>query len=337
MQLVINSPGTSVSQRDGCFRLKNRDKQADFSPLKVESIILCNKATLSTQAVALALEHNIDIVFLDGYGDPVGRVWFSKLGSTALIRRKQLEASTTLEGTRLATDMVRQKLENQSKFLKKLMQARPGKEALFEKPIQTVEDAASRLPADDLIDAVRGRIMAIEGTSGTAYFKCISKLMPERYQFSGRSKHPARDPFNAALNYCFGILYGRVEKACILAGLDPYVGFMHTDNYNKRSLVFDLIEPFRIFGEQTTVYLFTGRKMRDEYFEEKEGAVSLNDNGKPIVIEAMNAHLDESVRYRRRNVRRKHIIQHEAHRLANMLLSEETGARRPDWLDIKEF
>ena len=338
MQLVINSPGTSVSQRDGCFRLKNRDKQADFSPLKVESIVFCNKATLTTQAVALALEHNIDIVFLDGYGDPVGRVWFSKLGSTALIRRKQIEASTTLEGTRLAADMIRQKLENQARFLKKLMNARPGKEAVFEKPIQTVENAASRLPADDVIDALRGRIMAIEGTSGTAYFGCISKLMPERYQFNGRSKHPARDPFNAALNYCYGILYGRVEKACILAGLDPYVGFMHTDNYNKRSMVFDLIEPFRIFGEQTTVHLFTGRKIKDDYFEEKEGAVSLNEKGKPVVVEAMNAHLDESVRYRRRNVRRKYIIQHEAHRLANILLAEETDAGRPEsWLDIKEF
>lgn len=337
MQLVINTPGVSISQKDGCFRLKNREKQMDYSPLKVESIVISNKATLTTQAIALALEHNIDIVFLDGYGDPVGRVWFSKLGSTALIRRKQLAASTTEDGTRLAVDMIRQKLENQARFLKKLMQARPGKKAMFETPIRKVEEAAGRLPEGDLIDVVRNQIMAMEGMSGTAYFRCLSKLMPERYQFNGRSKKPARDPFNAALNYCLGILYGRVEKACILAGLDPYVGFLHTDNYNKRSLVFDLIEPFRIFAEQTVVHLFTGRKMQDDYFDEKEEAVSLNDKGKPVVVEAMNAHLYESVRYRRRNVRRKYIIQHEAHRLANILLSDEADFKRPEWLEIKEF
>jgi len=68
------------------------------------------------------------------------------------------------------------------------------------------------------------------------------------------------------LNYCYGILYSLVEKACILSGLDPYVGFLHTDNYNKKSLVFDLIEPFRIYGEQTAVHLFTGRKMKAEWF-----------------------------------------------------------------------
>ena len=39
------------------------------------------------------------------------------------------------------------------------------------------------------------------------------------------------------------------------------VGFLHTDNYNKKSLVFDLIEPFRILGDRTTVLLFTGRRV----------------------------------------------------------------------------
>jgi len=132
------------------------------------------------------------------------------------------------------------------------------------------------------------------------------------------------------------MLYGLVEKACILSGLDPYVGFLHTDNYNKKSLVFDLIEPFRIFGEQTVVYLFTGRQMKDEYFDMQEDAVSLNKAGKPVVIEAMNKHLDETVRYRRKNVKRRYIMQHEAHRLANILLAD-CGEKRPEWLEIKEF
>ncbi|MCP4630858.1 MAG: CRISPR-associated endonuclease Cas1, partial [bacterium] len=111
------------------------------------------------------------------------------------------------------------------------------------------------------------------------------------------------------------ILYSQVEKACILSGLDPYVGFLHADNYNKKSMVFDLIEPFRIFGEQTAVYLFTGKKMKDEYFDAGEQAVTLNTKGKPMVVEAMNKHLDETVRYRRKNVKRRYIVQHEAHRL----------------------
>ncbi len=147
---------------------------------------------------------------------------------------------------------------------------------------------------------------------------------------------PAKDPFNASLNYCYGILYSLVEKACILSGLDPYVGFLHTDNYNKKSLVFDLIEPFRIYGDETVLYLFTGKKIKDDFFDFGDQAVSLNQKGEPVVVEAMNRHLDESIRYRRRNVKRRYIVQHEAHRMANILLAD-AGATRPDWLEIKEF
>jgi CRISPR-associated protein Cas1 len=101
-------------------------------------------------------------------------------------------------------------------------------------------------------------------------------------------------------------------------------------------MVFDLIEPFRIFAEQTTVYLFTGKKIKDIYFDAAEQAVSLNTSGKPVVVEAINKHLDETIRYRRKNVKRRYMVQHEAHRMANILLAEE-DEKQPEWLEIKEF
>lgn len=308
-----------------------------MSPLKLESIIISNQAMISTPAISLALEHNIDLIFLDKYGFPMGRVWFSKMGSTAMIRRKQLEAAEQNSGVSLVISMVKQKLNNQIAFLKKLKYARPEKREMFDAPVYTIENSLASLDLEltDLEES-RSLIMGFEGAAGRAYFSCISRLMPEKYRFKGRSKRPALNPFNAVLNYCYGVLYSRVEKACIIAGLDPFVGFMHTDNYNKKSLVFDLIEPFRIFADQVAVYFFTGKKAKDQYFDIQEKTCTLNEKGKPHVIEALNKHLEEKVRYRRRNVKRKHMISHEAHRLANILL-EDSGMPRPDWLKIKEF
>jgi len=337
MYLVINTPGTYITQKDGCFQLKNEDKRFDISPQKVESIIISNKAMITSQAVVAALENNIDIIFLDKHGNPIGRIWFAKMGSTAIIRRNQLAVAETKKGLTLVIDMICRKMENQSAFLKKLMYARPGKEGFFSGAIQVIEESVNSLnKIEGTPDEVRNTIMGLEGTASRAYFQSISKTMPEKYGFKGRSRQPAKNPFNAVLNYCYGILYSTVEKACILSGLDPYVGFLHTDNYNKKSFVFDMIEPFRIFAEQSAVYLFTGKQMKDAYFTKTENAVSLNTNGKPVVVEAMNKHLDESVRYRKKNVKRKYIIQHEAHRLANILLADE-DEQRPDWLEIKEF
>jgi CRISPR-associated protein Cas1 len=337
LQLIINSPGTYITQKDGLFRLKNKDRSFDISPQKVESMVISNQAMITTQAIVAALENNIDIVFLDGYGNPIGRVWFAKMGSTALIRRKQLEIAEEKKGLALVADMIRKKIENQTAFLKKLMYSRPGKKSLFDNPIKIIDSAIAGLAVyNGTVEDARNSIMGLEGTAGRAYFQCLSRLMPEKYVFKGRSRQPAKDPFNAVLNYCYGILYARIEKACILAGLDPYVGFLHTDNYNKKSMVFDLIEPFRIFAEQTAVYLFTGKKIKDEYFHMADNSVSLNDKGKPVVVDAINSHMDETVRYRKKNVKRKHIPQHEAHRLANILLAGE-DEKRPEWLEIKEF
>jgi len=339
LQLVINSPGTYISQKDECFRLKQGQRTFDISPLKVESIVISNQALISTQAIALALEHNIDIIFLDIHGDPMGRVWFSKMGSTALIRRKQLNIADGGLGFKIVAGLISKKLEAQEGFLKKLMYSRPTKKDYFTQYISVIKQARESLgeiPDNQDIEIVRGYLMGIEGSAGRAYFQCLSGLMPEKYRFEGRSRRPAKDPFNATLNYCYGMLYPVVEKACILSGLDPYVGLMHTDNYNKKSLIFDLIEPFRIYADTVSVYLFTGKKMQDDFFDSQEEAVFLNTKGKPVVVEAMNKYLDEQVRYRRRNVKRRHIIQHEAHRLANILL-EDSGLNRSDWLDIKEF
>jgi len=88
--------------------------------------------------------------------------------------------------------------------------------------------------------------------------------MPDAWKFNGRSRDPAKDAFNCLLNYGYGVLYSQVEKACIIAGLDPYVGFLHTDNYNKKSFVFDLIEIFRIHIDRTVFYLSQkSRYMKD--------------------------------------------------------------------------
>jgi len=88
---------------------------------------------------------------------------------------------------------------------------------------------------DKFFEENRQKIMGIEGTISRIYFESISKLMPEKYKFQGRSRNPAIDEFNCLLNYAYGVLYSRVERACIIAGLDPYIGFLHTDNYNKKS------------------------------------------------------------------------------------------------------
>jgi CRISPR-associated protein Cas1 len=74
MQLVVNTAGTFITQRDACFRPKQQDRVMDVSPVKAESIVVSKQALLSSQAVVTVLEHNLDVIFHDRCGDPMGRI-----------------------------------------------------------------------------------------------------------------------------------------------------------------------------------------------------------------------------------------------------------------------
>src|SRR5579871_153539 len=345
MQLVINTFGASLRKQGDRFLVKAGDKQFAVSAHKVQSILLTTGAHLSTDAIELASVHHIDLVFLDRHGDPYARIWQAKMGSTAAIRRRQVEVADGPEGLALVRDWVRAKLRHQAEFLDELRRRRPEADALFQPPLATLRDCQAKVgELSGTLDEQRGTLMGLEGSAGRAYFACLGQLVPETFRFEGRSRHPARDEFNAMLNYSYGVLYALVEKACICAGLDPFVGFLHTDNYNKKSLVYDLIEPFRILGDRATLLLFTGRRVQKDYFEPVPGGIALNQPGRAVFLTHLNERLDKAVRYpvqgkpgKTRNIKQRDIIRHEAHALDNALLGKRDLPRvvetRTLWAD----
>src|SRR3989337_2047063 len=238
-------------------------------------------------------------------------------------------AYITTDPIKLALDWVRKKLDNQIDLLTRLRESRTNKSAEITAYIDKLRNCRnsfdSLIPKDARhigIEDVRGSIMGIEGSGGRIYFEAISFIMPDRYQFYGRSRNPAKDEFNALLNYGYGILYSKVEKACIIAGLAPYVGIIHTDHYNKKSLVFDLIENFRIWADETIINLFAGRKVMQEHFDNLKNGFTLNKDGKALLIESLSKFLDESIRYSGRNIKREDVMQFECHRIANSLIKD---------------
>jgi CRISPR-associated protein Cas1 len=322
MQLVINTRGSFLKKSKNCFLVKNDDKVFEVSANKVDSIMITTSATLTTDAIKFAVDNNIDIVFTDYFGNPYGRIWHSKLGSTTLIRRRQLEIYDSTKGLNLAKGWAVKKLDNQVAFLKELKKTRPKERTALDETIKKIESFRDELKKlRGIIDEKRQRILGLEGMASREYFGAISRILPKKYRFEERSRNPARDEFNCLLNYGYGVLYSRVEKACIIAGLDPYVGILHTDNYNKKSFVFDLIEVFRIYVDRTVVHLFSRRKVKDEYFDEVPKGLTLNKEGRALLIGALNDTFEKKINYRGRKVKVGNTIPMECHRIANSLIS----------------
>ena len=327
MQLVINTYGTYLHIKDKLFEVRVKkegiEEKHHFASQKVKSILLSKGAAISTDAIILAVKNNIDILVFEYDGTPIGRFWHSRPGSTSKIRKKQLEASMNEIGLKWVVSWLGSKTGNQADLLKRLKKNRANKAEQIQVHINSIEDLRKKIlnTTSNKVSDVDGTLRGMEGTSGRIYFQALNELLPERYQFAGRSFRPAKDPFNTFLNYAYGILYSRVEKTLTIAGLDPFVGFMHRDDYNTKSLVFDFIEPYRIIAEETVFKLFSAKKVNDKHCDKITNGLSLNADGKNLLVQHFFKFFDEDkIRHKNRNQTRSNAMQLDAHNFANRLI-----------------
>ena len=330
LNLFLNSYGTYLHVKDEMFEIripksKGETTTHQIAAKKIKSIWLSPHTALSSAAVGLALQHHIDLLFLEHHGEPIGRVWHSKLGSTTLIRKRQLVASLDQDAVRYVRSWLSRKLDNQVEFIQSLgkhrKKLRPELSDCSERigRLARLIENAEADTISEVAEALRGR----EGTAGRLYFSMLSRALPDPYRFAGRSYRPAKDAFNAMLNYGYGILYGYVERSLILAGIDPYVGFLHRDDYNHRSMVYDFIEPYRGWIELPIFRLFSGKQVRQDHYSSSGSGIGLTKAGKELCAQRIIQALEEErIRYKNRNTTRATILLMEAHTLAAELLGK---------------
>jgi len=330
MQLFIDKNGAFLHVKDAMFEVvfnnEGEKKKVVIPPSKVTTIILNAGTSLSSDSVQLALTNNIDIIFAEYDGMPLGRIWHSKLGSTTKIRKQQLIASLNNTGFTYVKEWILNKLENQIDFLTLLKKHRSQQAEYLDFQIETIKKSLDNIDKfkfdkiEDAAELIRGN----EGFAGKIYFETLSKLLSKEYQFNGRSKRPALDMFNAFLNYAYGILYSRVEKALLIAGIDPYLGFLHRDDYNQKSMVFDFIEPFRTYADEVVYKLFTAKKVSNIHIDNLSVGVSLNSEGKALLVEKFMPFLDEdTIKFKNKNFTRQNVIQQTAFNFAGQLINRK--------------
>lgn len=172
------------------------------------------------------------------------------------------------------------------------------------------------------IDEVRGRLFSIEGRAAQEYWVGVGLLLEKKVDFEGREGRGATDPVNSALNYGYGILYSQVWGAVMLAGLEPFAGYLHTDRPGKPSLVLDLTEEFRpcVVDRTILAHLLRGGKI-----EVNEGR--LGDKSRRELARWLLERLDNEEPFEGKKYRLRAIIQRQARQLATFLRGE--GKYRP--------
>jgi len=317
MQLVINEFGTFLGKKGNCFQIKIKDRKEDFSADKVNQIIILCSMSLSSSAIKLAIQNNIDIVLQNSFGEPYARIYPCKLGGTTLTRKRQLEAYSSRKGMALVKAFVNAKVKNQIRLLKSLSKTR---DHMFQKEISNLEKFVKKIAniTGQTIDDIRNPLLGIEGQTAAVYFSCLTKIIPFR-----KREPESKDIFNITLNYGYGILYSEIERACIIAGLDPYLGFLHTDRYGKPSMVLDLIEEFRQpVIDRVIINLFVKKQLQNNHLEAVGDKIFLTKEGKTKIINAVLKKLHSKVMFNNEKLTFKRIIQKQARMIAKFVLDQ---------------
>ena len=106
------------------------------------------------------------------------------------------------------------------------------------------KEEIENLQAESL-DKIRARLHGIEGRYSKRYFNQIFQLFPESIRPASRKNFKAYDGVNNIFNLAYEILSWKVHRALIKAKLEPYLGFLHSVQYGKPSLVCDFQELYR--------------------------------------------------------------------------------------------
>ena len=291
----------------------------------MSQILIYTGAAVTADAIGLAVEKGIDIVYLDRLGKPFARTYSCEQGNSALVQRCQARAYDDGKGVMLMSSMIGAKIRNQGYLLKSLAKNR-GNKPLIRKAekLMSLSGKIGDLAAGwESGDEVRNRLFGVEGEASRIYFRALSDVLPEEAYSGNRSKQPPGDLFNAALSYGYGILYTEVEKACVLSGLNPYMGFLHSDKPGKPSLTLDLIEEFRQpVVDRAVISLLSKKTVTDEDLKPVEGGFYLNRSGKHKAVEAVSKRLSKVISYRDLRHSFSSLILHQARAVSRFLTGE---------------
>lgn len=299
MDLVINTFGVSLSRDNEGFVISSHDGVQKVPVAGIRSIQLSKGAQISSDAVLLAIENEIEIIFMGKSGMPMGRIWSPKYGSVSTIRKGQLTFTFDHDAVVWIKDVISKKIQNQQAMMLMMNSSdSPAMQAAVDKSVNRLEDYRKKIAALDgeIVSDISSTLRGWEGVSSKIYFDTMNLFLPEKYRFASRTQHPAMDVANAMLNYGYGLLYGRIEGALIKAGIDPYVGVMHRDDYNRPVLVYDVIELYRVWIDYVVFSLLCQDVVTEEHYSVRpDGSYWLEPLGRRVLIQSVNDYLEEVI------------------------------------------
>jgi CRISPR-associated protein Cas1 len=286
--LHVMTQGTYLHRDGETVAIKIGDETKLRVPVHtLEGLVCWGRVSCSPPVLELCCDNGVGISFLSEQGHFIARIYGPVSGNVLLRRQQYRMADDGSAALPVVRTIVSAKIANSRVVL--LRSAREMDDAARAGPLR---EAANQLSWAGLeaarassINEARGH----EGMAGQVYFSVFDHMIvgdKEAFRFGGRSRRPPLDSVNALLSFVYALLRHDIESALEAVGLDPAVGFLHTDRPGRPSLALDLMEELRaVLADRLVLTLINRRQLRATGFDvEDGGGIRMDDETRKQVV-----------------------------------------------------
>lgn len=218
---------------------------------KMLALFVVGHITITTPLIEKCKLHGVVLVVMKSNLRPVF-FWANAAEANFLLRKRQFEYGQ--EELTIGKILIRNKVENQRAALTKTRR----KDEIICNAISQCEAALNFI--DDVTD--HNQLMGLEGIVAKTFFAAYF----QNQNWKGRHPRMKCDAMNATLDIGYTILFNFLECFIRMFGFDLYVGVYHRLWFNRKSLVCDLMEPFRCIIDHATLLAFNRKQFSEKDF-----------------------------------------------------------------------
>lgn len=291
--LYVTSESSYLSLDGENIVVYDEQKEVGRVPLhNLEGIVSFGYRGTSPALMGACMERNISLCYLTPQGKFLARVIGKTKGNVVLREQQYISCKDETISLELAKNCILGKVYNARWVLERAIRdhAMQIDQERVKHASQQLKNSLELIQDANSLDQLRG----YEGEAASIYFGVFNELILQQkndFVFQGRNKRPPLDNVNAMLSFVYTLLTNQIASALETVGLDPYVGYLHTDRPGRVSLALDLIEEFRaVYADRFVLSLINKKIVNGKNFSRKEnGAVLMDDDlRKKVLVEWQN-------------------------------------------------
>lgn len=245
-------------------QVENSDKMKTLTKLpfqKILALFVIGHIRITTPLIEKCRKFGVALVVLKPSLRPVF-FWADSAEANFLLRRRQYEFRK--DDISIAKIIVENKIRNQMKALTDTRR----KDERTEQSCQVLQGCLDTIY--DVTDY--NALMGVEGVAAKSFFAAYY----QDFNWCQRRPRTKCDTLNATLDIGYTILFNYIECFLRMFGFDIYIGVYHCLWFKRKSLVCDIMEPFRPIIDKAVRTAWNRKQFSAKDFQIQKGEYRLH-------------------------------------------------------------